>query len=394
MDLMIVGAGPGGSFTALEAVRKEFNVTLIDKKSARYGPIVCGELLPSKDLLANYLPSRINDLLAYTLDVVLSRDVIINRIKRLNVILGDVSIGSFPFDSLVIDKGAMIRHVIDAAEQGGAKVLFSTTVTGCVVDDPYVKCSVKGRDGESFMVADKAVGADAYPSTLSELAGASEMGPRDLIVATSQRAAGRFDDEEAMIIMDPRLAPGGYAWIFPRGDGTHNTGIGVRGDAAWGGGASVLDLHRRFIDKFGLRPLQRAVLSKTIPVGGLVRARGGAYLVGDAVGSVIPTNGAGINPAMITGKLVVDSMIQGIDYYSLLYSVFGSFMKRMVDYRKLADPILYDYEAVKRLLKFPKPLLRTALRDAVMGSSKASTSLMLGILSPLINSLVASQRKH
>ncbi len=129
----------------------------------------------------------------------------------------------------------------------------------------------------------------------------------------------------------------------------------------------------------------------------MVRARGGgAYLVGDAVGSVIPTNGgAGINPAMITGKLVVDSMIQGIDYYSLLYSVFGSFMKRMVDYRKLADPILYDYEAVKRLLKFPKPLLRTALRDAVMGgSSKASTSLMLGILSPLINSLVASQRKH
>ncbi len=168
MDLMIVGGagGPGGSFTALEAVRKEFNVTLIDKKSARYGPIVCGELLPSKDLLANYLPSRINDLLAYTLDVVLSRDVIINRIKRLNVILGDVSIGSFPFDSLVIDKGAMIRHVIDAAEQGGgAKVLFSTTVTGCVVDDPYVKCSVKGgRDGESFMVADKAVGgADAIP---------------------------------------------------------------------------------------------------------------------------------------------------------------------------------------------------------------------------------------
>lgn len=58
MDLMIVGGagGPGGSFTALEAVRKEFNVTLIDKKSARYGPIVCGELLPSKDLLANYLP--------------------------------------------------------------------------------------------------------------------------------------------------------------------------------------------------------------------------------------------------------------------------------------------------------------------------------------------------
>ncbi len=394
MDLMIVGAGPGGSFTALEAVRKGFSVTLMDKKSARYAPIICGELLPSKGLLADYLPSRISDLLAYTLDATLSSDVVINRIKRLNVILGDVSIGSFPFDSLVVDKGAMIRQVIDVAEEEGAKVLFSTTVTGCIEDGPRIKCSVRGRDGESFITASKAVGADAYPSTLSGLVGASGLGPQDLIVATSQRAAGKFDDEEAVIIMDPRLAPGGYAWVFPRGDGTHNTGIGVRGDAAWRGSASVLDLHKRFIDKFSLRPLQRAVLSKTIPVGGLVKAGGSVYLVGDAVGSVIPTNGAGINPAMITGKLAVDSMTQGIDYYSLLYSVFGPFMKRMVDYRRLADPILYDHEAVKRLLKFPKPLLRTALRDAVMGSSKASTSFMLGILSPFINSLAAGQRRH
>lgn len=230
--------------------------------------------------------------------------------------------------------------------------------------------------------------------------GLRDGGASGLIVATSQRAAGRFDDEEAMIIMDPRLAPGGYAGYFQGGwDSQHGhrceggrCSVGGRGGRpCWisTGDSSISSAYGRYRG--------RSIQDDT-GGGGLVRARGGgAYLVGDAVGSVIPTNGgAGINPAMITGKLVVDSMIQGIDYYSLLYSVFGSFMKRMVDYRKLADPILYDYEAVKRLLKFPpKPLLRTALRDAVMGgSSKASTSLMLGILSPLINSLVASQRKH
>lgn len=384
MDLAIVGSGPAGSFAALEAVKAGLDVVLIDKKSVRYGPIVCGELLPSKELLSKYIPRHLSDLLAYTLDSTLTDDVILNRIHRLNVVIGGESIGAFSFDSLVIDKGAMIAHIIDEAENRGAKVMFSTTVTKCEVGVRQ-RCMVKGRSGESIIEARRIIGADAYPSILSESVNATSFSPRDLIVATSQRALGKFDEEEAIIIMDPKLAPGGYAWIFPRGDGSLNTGLGVRGDAAWSSGSDLLELHKRFTERFNLKPIQRGILSKTIPVGGLIKASGEAYLVGDAVGSVIPTNGAGINPAMITSKLAVDAIREGGNYYSKLSEVFGSFMRKMTNYRRIADPFLYDYNLMKRLLKLPRPMLRIAMRDAVMGSAKKSSDLLISILGPLIS---------
>jgi len=384
MDLAIVGSGPAGSFAALEAVKAGLDVVLIDKKSIRYGPIVCGELLPSKELLSKYIPRHLSDLLAYTLDSTLTNDVILNRIRRLNVVIGDESIGTFPFDSLVIDKGAMIAHVIDEAENRGATVMFSATVTNCEAGARQ-RCVVKGRGGESIIEARRIMGADAYPSILSKAANATNFSPRDLIVATSQRALGKFDEEEAIIIMDPKLAPGGYAWIFPRGDGSLNTGLGVRGDAAWSGGNDLLELHRRFIERFNLKPIQRGVLSKTIPVGGLINASGDAYLVGDAVGSVIPTNGAGINPAMITSKLAIDAIHNGSDYYMKLNEAFGPFMRKMTNYRRIADPFLYDHDLMKRLLKLPRPMLRIAMRDAVMGSTRKSSDLLISILGPLIH---------
>ncbi|WP_054850111.1 hypothetical protein [Vulcanisaeta sp. JCM 14467] len=38
-----------------------------------------------------------------------------------------------------------------------------------------------------------------------------------MIIATSARARGKYADDEAVIVMDPGIAPGGFAWIFPRG---------------------------------------------------------------------------------------------------------------------------------------------------------------------------------
>ncbi|WP_054841840.1 FAD-dependent monooxygenase [Vulcanisaeta distributa] len=109
-----------------------------------------------------------------------------------------------------------------------------------------------------------------------------------------------------------------------------------------------------FVSRYGLEGIQRSVLMKTLPVGGLLNRYGigNAYLIGDAVGSVIPTNGAGINPAMITAHLLGKSLVHGGDYSVLMDKVFRPpLMDRMVMFRRIGDPLLMSRDAMELALR-------------------------------------------
>ncbi len=199
-------------------------------------------------------------------------------------------IARMPFRTYVIDKSAMIRGIIEDAINGGANVRFGITAVKCATKNGGYECLVHDKDGGEYVINAKTlIGADAYPSIVDLSLGITRGGFRaeDLIIATSARArGGGYVDDEAVIIMDPGgVAPGGFAWIFPRGgDGSHNIGVGVRNNIAWRGG-NPIDYHALFVSRYGLESARRSVLMKTLPVGGLLNkyGTGNAYLIGDAV---------------------------------------------------------------------------------------------------------------
>jgi digeranylgeranylglycerophospholipid reductase len=116
------------------------------------------------------------------------------------------------------------------------------------------------------------------------------------------------------------VAPGGYAWIFPKGGGTANVGLGVQADRcqdlATGlaaqsprlpGATRVLDFLDRFIESY--RRLARGcpvtLIAGNVPVA-LSPARlvtDGLMLVGDAARQVESLTGGGISNAMTAGRL-------------------------------------------------------------------------------------------
>ncbi|WP_054844704.1 FAD-dependent monooxygenase [Vulcanisaeta souniana] len=66
-DALIIGGGPAGSYLTRYLVKNGFNgdVMLIDKKHVIYAPVICGELLPTEDLLRPWInggaPRRITN---------------------------------------------------------------------------------------------------------------------------------------------------------------------------------------------------------------------------------------------------------------------------------------------------------------------------------------------
>ena len=104
--------------------------------------------------------------------------------------------------------------------------------------------------------------------------------------------------------IDAEVAPGGYAWVFPKGDGRANVGLGIQADL---GDRTALAYLNCFVEgEAGLAagsPV--ALVAGNVPVAlscpSLVAV--GLMLVGDAARQVDPLTGGGIINAMTAGRL-------------------------------------------------------------------------------------------
>ena len=109
------------------------------------------------------------------------------------------------------------------------------------------------------------------------------------------------DERKLEIYVGHEKAPSGYVWIFPKGNGEANDGIGLKGPNA----RQLLD---RFIAShprmFSHAKVERS-LAAPVPIGGELDeyVADNMMLCGDAAGQVIPLTGAGIHTSLVAGKV-------------------------------------------------------------------------------------------
>ncbi|MFH1327335.1 MAG: NAD(P)/FAD-dependent oxidoreductase, partial [Candidatus Bathyarchaeota archaeon] len=122
-----------------------------------------------------------------------------------------------------------------------------------------------------------------------------------------------------------KVAPLGYAWVFPKGSESANVGLGVRGAPA-----------KPYLDRFISRHPDMFRNSKIIeiqaapvPIGGQIKntVYENIMLCGDAAGQVIPLTGGGIHSSLAAGKIAgevagkaIASMDFNLDEYPAKYN--------------------------------------------------------------------------
>jgi digeranylgeranylglycerophospholipid reductase len=172
----------------------------------------------------------------------------------------------------------------------------------------------RGPRGEATFVARVVVAADGVESMVARWAGLDTRVPaRDMESCAQYVVAGIDVDPDAIYLhFGDRIAPGGYAWVFPKGIGTANVGLGLVAPRAGGRVA------RQWLDAY-VDTYFPTVVKTGRTVGGVIvhptvkrTVADGLVVCGDAAHMINPLSGGGIVNAMKAGRLAADTIADAL----------------------------------------------------------------------------------
>jgi menaquinone-9 beta-reductase len=317
-DVIVVGAGPGGSTAAAHLARAGVRVLLLEKTTFPREK-VCGDGLT---------PRAVKSLLSLGID---TADWPQNRGLRIfggkhQLELDWPDLASYPSYGLVRARLDFDEVLARAAQKSGAILREATTVSGPLRDERtgrIVGVTIKGGDS---LRAPIVIAADGVSARTALGAGIEKRDDRPLGVAvrgyldSPVRTNDPYLESHLELWDGPpgegRLLPG-YGWVFGVGDGTVNVGLGILNTSDAFGNVDYKDLLRRWLnnvpDLAGVE-LSGPVRGGALPMGfnRQPHYRDGLLLIGDAAGAVNPFNGEGIAYAMETAETAADIVIQAL----------------------------------------------------------------------------------
>ena len=320
-DVVVVGAGPAGSMAARTAAQAGLSVLLLEKRQEIGSPVRCAEGV-GHNLLATFIEPDPRWISA-TVD---KAEIAILAGGRVNTTRAEGGRG------YVLERRVFDRVLAEEAAQAGATVAVKTSAQGLLLEGGAVRGVVAEGLGQRIECeCSVVIGADGVESRVGPWAGLdTTLRLRDAMICAQYLLAGiEFDPTCTYYYFDPQLAPGGYAWVFPKGQGRANVGLGVQADLA---DRSALEYLDRFIE--GQPHLARGspvtLVVGSVPVGPppprLVSD--GLMLVGDAARQVDPLTGGGITNAMAAGQLAAEVAAKAIAAGDVSASALAEYERR------------------------------------------------------------------
>lgn len=312
-DLLVVGAGPIGSTTARFAAKNGLEKILVIEKRQEIGsPVRCAEGI-SLDWLDE-------------LEIEESDDFIKRKVKGAKLYSPSGNEATIGKEVAGDEVGAVLeRDVFDkemavlAAEEG-ADFMLKTQAVDVIKEDGKVVGVKAQRMGEEFEIyADLVVGADGFESQVGRWAGIYDaIEPKNIMTCFQYRLSNIDFDPDYTHFYLGRVAPGGYLWIFPKGEDKANVGLGIQ-LTRLDGNKTPKDYLDEFIEDHEFLKKGRAVdmvagaVSVDHPLDSAITD--GLLLVGDAARVVDPITGGGISNGMkqakIAGEVAAEAVKEG-----------------------------------------------------------------------------------
>ncbi|MFV0451997.1 MAG: geranylgeranyl reductase family protein [Propioniciclava sp.] len=320
-DVVVVGAGPGGSTAAAWLADRGLNAVLLEKSTFPREK-VCGDGLT---------PRATKQLIRLGIDVSTEAGWMHNIGLRTYGARPEPfcfpwpELESFPNYGLTRSRAEFDEILARHAVAKGATLVENATVTAPILDGRTDRIvGVRTKDGAEYR-APVTIAADGNSSRLALGMGLVKNAKRPMGVAVRAyyRSASRTHDdwmESHLQLWDgepgrSHLLPG-YGWVFPLGDGTVNVGMGTVSSSAKSQKINFRDALAAWLantpDEWGFRPENQVggIGSAALPMSFNRKpayARG-LLLVGDSGGMVSPFNGEGIPYAMEAAEWAADAI--------------------------------------------------------------------------------------
>jgi geranylgeranyl reductase family protein len=323
-QVVVVGAGPAGSATALHLARAGVDVLLLEKGGFPRDK-VCGDGLT---------PRGVHQLVRMGVDIDApgwKRSRGMRWVCRGREVLIDwPSLGRYPDFGLTRSRYDFDRILAEHATAAGARLRTGVKATAPLLDRAGRITGVHaevGPEGRPAVFRAPVVVAAEGASARTALAMGLQRDTRRPMATAARRyyrSAARADDPYLELWADLRCSRTGrhlpgYGWIFPLGDGRVNVGLGAMPHRRHGAVDLRGTLDRwlaRMPEEWGIReenaegPLRGAAL----PMGFNRRPQygRGLLLVGDSAGMISPWSGEGISQALEAGEVAAETVAMAL----------------------------------------------------------------------------------
>lgn len=315
VQVVVVGAGPAGSSFARHASRAGLEVLLLEKRQQVGFPVRCAEAVgrdgfvaelggetaffsdgPEGDPAATFLTDFIDG------GAVVAPDGTEAYVEKKRA-------------GYVLERKVFDLRLAEEAASAGAELWVKARATALERSGDRWRIAVNYRGGERIVETPLVVGADGVEGLVGRWAGLSKpLKPVEIHSCAQVLAAGLGDKLRPRSVyfhLGSNIAPRGYLWIFPKGPGRANIGLGLRGPVGEHPAQEYLEafLVERFPGVSVLEEVHGCVPTTPPPTK---LAIDGIMLVGDAARQVDPFSGAGINWAMEAGRLAAETAVAAL----------------------------------------------------------------------------------
>lgn len=341
-DIVVVGGGPCGSFTALNALKKNVSVAVFEEHHDVGIPVHCPGHISINGL---------RQLGLYPLPNMLAE----NSFSGAKFYSPQGMKFSVRFNSPItctVNRASFDKYIKRMAEKFGVYYHFESRVEALIKENSHVKgVEVQSKDGRRKVYSKIVVDAEGVSARLAKMAGLESS--RHVLKAVHAEVENVRDIEEdtVEVYLGNTYAPGFYSWLIPLKDGRAKIGLAVKEGNPM-----------EFLKKLILRHPEASLKLRNskilhvrfhaISLGGPVsKAFSNGFLaVGDAASQSKPTTGGGIitglNCARIAAEVAVEALNSGDaserrlkQYQRGISKLMGLDMNAMHVMRKIIDKI-------------------------------------------------------
>ena len=346
-DVIVAGGGLAGTITAQSISHysnQNLKILVIDRNT---------EFLPGRKSLAGWVcgdacSKEAVDFMSDRIKIEWTKPEIEHDVKGVMAFSPDKET-AIPFDGegYMLNRQKLPEIQNERCKKMGIEFEYEINLTGLIYDGQQV-IGIQGLDNKTKQPFKKTskivVDATGVTSTLRNgLQNSTKIekriNRRDLestgryimYFDQGQKDLTEFDPDFCIIHLDQDIAPGGYGWVFPKGDNKVNIGLGVeksfldKRNKRLGKKDNVASLMKEYLERNKAIKNSRlsedpedinnnsGVFQVSVRRQNDCMVSGGFMLVGDSAWMPKAIDAGGIGPALIAGAIIGNNVVQAIE---------------------------------------------------------------------------------
>ena len=261
----------------------------------------------------------------------------------------------------VLDFPAFVEYLGEDAEEHGVNIVTEARVSSPITTDGVVEGVRVEVDGESRDYhGDVVVDATGPAGVLTSVLGMWNPDAAQGGIGKEYQVEGTFECDSMLFRFDHEYAPGGYAWVFPGGDGVFKIGVCWVNDFYQRHKPSqdgeIDEYVRQWIesdDRWTVNEIEAVHAGQAVSDNSInQRAGKGIVAVGDSVSSINPLFGEGIRPGMESAEMAADTVIEALDMGDTSRAKLEEYEQRWNTEKgpkwktqRMVGELLYDFDA-------------------------------------------------